>query len=349
MATPTRTQTLDDATVATVDTYLEKTPGDVLFERNVLFGALFGAAREPGQVGNQVAKVFKVPPGRVMRQAGREYWLPIANQRSTSTQTFKALDTLKVAVDPFMTTQRQTPSYYTDFAAISWQEAEESSGPDNIIDIFQGRLDMTFRTLSEKIETDLWSLNDGTTNDATHDPKGVLGIRFLMADSPATGSPWNIDRSTETYQRNNTANAAAAFATNGLAQMRAMYTSCSGNAATDKPSVIITTPAVWNAYTAQAESIHRITSNQTIDLGFEMAVYRGIPIIYSESCPAGKQYWLNLAYWYLIMPKGADFKVVDIATPNDQLVALQRRLVVSLQWGCIRYDRQGVIYGFTDT
>lgn len=346
MATPTRTQVLDDVTVATIDTYLEKTPGDVLFERNVLFGALFGAAREPGQVGNQVAKVFKVPPGRVKRQAGREYWLPVANQRSTSTQTFRMLDTLKVAVDPFLTTQRQTPSYYTDFAAISWQEAEESSGPDNVIDIFQGRFDMTLRTLSEKIETDLWSTNDGIS---VGDPKGVLGIRTLLADTPTSGTVWNIDRSTETWQRNNYSNAAAAFSTNGLAQMRSMYTSCSGNAATDKPSVIVTTPAVWNAYTAQAESIHRITSNQTIDLGFEMAVYRGIPMIYSESCPAGRQYWMNLAYWYLCMPTGADFKTVDPPSPNDQLIALQRRIVVSLQWGCIRYDRQGVIYGFTDT
>jgi hypothetical protein len=112
---------------------------------------------------------------------------------------------------------------------------------------------------------------------------------------------------------------------------------------TDKPSVIIGDPTMFNQFTAEAETIHRITQGREADLGFEIAVWRGIPFTYTDQCPANIQKWLNLKYWYLLMQPGDDFDTEMYDSPPDQAMWKLWRLFLSLQWGCERFDRQGTV------
>ena len=47
------------------------------------------------------------------------------------------------------------------------------------------------------------------------------------------------------------------------------------------------------------------------------------------------------------LESGEDFDQVYPTAPNDQLIDKQVRILWGGQWGCERFDRQGVISGFT--
>jgi hypothetical protein len=359
MPTPTRTQILGDAVVSTIDTYLRKTPADVIFESNLLFGSLWQADRMPGSIAQR--PVFRAPTGRVLRRHAREMWIPVAVGRSTNTMAYNHADELSTSLDDVMTTQRWQYAYYTDFAGISRTEYLENSGAEALIDRMQARTDMVFRTLSEFIENDLWTDNDGITKGL----KNVLGLLHLMPQDQAgtdSGSVWNIDRAIYDWQRQNFLGVAGAtygaadgdFSTplpgatapnqiNGLQAMREFYTTNAGTGGTDPTSAIITTPELFNEFTAAAETIQRITSGREADLGYEIAVWRGIPVSYSGKCPAKTQKWLNLKYWYLLMPPGEDFATEMYDSPPDQAMWKLWRVFLALQWGCERFDRQGTL------
>ncbi len=352
MPTPTRTQVLGDAVVSTIDTYLRKTPADVIFESNLLFGSLWQADKMPGSIAQR--PVFRAPRGRVQRRHAREMWIPIATGRSTNTQAYNHNDELSTSLDDVMTTQRWQYSYYTDFAGISRTEYLENTGPEALIDRMQARTDMVFRTLSEFIENDLWTTNDGITTGI----KKVLGLLHLMPQTQIltdSGSVWNLDRAIFDFQRQNFNAPGADFSTpigaagsrtedvEGLKAMRDFYTTCSGTGGTDPVSAIITTPELFNSFTQMGEGIHRVTSGREIDLGFEIAIWRGIPVSYTDKCPAFTQKWLNLKYWYLLMPPGEDFATEMYDSPPDQAMWKLWRVFLALQWGCERFDRQGTL------
>lgn len=341
---PSRTQVLEDAQVATMDTLVRTTPADVIFERNTLLNLLWKTSK--GESGKATPMLKRVGLGspRVFRKNARELWIPVANQRSTGVTAFQHADVLPTQIDPVMTVQRAVYSYYTEFAAITWQEAEENSGTDNVIDIFASRLNMALCTLAENIETDLWASNASTTTTQ----KKIVGLQHLIPNDPTTGSVWGIDRATYTWQRSNTSNAADTFANVGLDKMRAMWTVCAGNGGVDAPGLILCTSTQFDGFTKAMEGKVQIYDAGLAEFGFlATAIYRGTPMTFSESCPSGKMFFFNLGYWDLCLPPGADFRSFDINMTAEQLLAIQKRIVWGGQWGCERFDRQGVIYGFT--
>ena len=342
MAFPTRTQTLSDPIVATVDTYIRKTPADVIFEQNLLLNILWNTGKPRGIAG-EVPSV-RVSSPRVFRQNGREFWIPVNTARSSNTAAFRHLDLLPTSIDEGLTVQRALPAYYQDYAAMSWQEMKENTGPDAVLDIWKSRVDRAFNTLAESIETDLFSANLDTSSTQ----KEIIGLQHLVDSTPATGTCWGIDRSVYTWQQNNATTSVGSFATNGLDKFRDAITDNSGTSGVDRPTLIVTTATVWEAAIKALEGVHRITNEQASpDLSFQAVRYMGIPITYSSNCLSGAAYFLNLNYWRLIMTSGTDFDTITPTSPNDQLIDKQIRILWAGQWGCERFDRQGVLTDIT--
>jgi len=344
MAAPSRTQVLDSSVVSAIDTYLTTVPVDVIFEDNLLLSSVFNAGPSAGNQG-AVKSLYKARPGNISRQNGREVVIPVRYGRSTNTKAFNRADVVPLGIDDPITMQRDGFANYIDTFVLTWDELQEVSGPQGVINLAQAKADACKQTLAETIEGDLWSTNNGTTTN----PKEVLGIQFLIAEAPGTGVIWGINRATYSWHQNQFTDATSAFSAGGLDDMRAMRVSTAGVSGVDKASAIFTTPAVWQAYTKEAEDIHQITSGRTAELGFEVAVYQGIPVVYSDQCVAGSMFFLNMKYMQLVLPGGGAFQVRTPANPADQVIDLIRQLIFRMQWGFQRYDRQGVIFNYTDT
>lgn len=343
MAYASRTQVMNDA-LMTRDTYISSRAADVIFEPSPLLGAIFGASKMPGTpMGNRT--LFTRKPGNVSRQNGRSLLLPVRFNRSTNTATFGGAEPLDTNIDAVGTQQQGVFGNYTDFSARTKVEAWENSGAQMAVDLQKARVDQMFCTISESIEGDMWGSGDGTGASLYE----IYGIQYLISTTPSTGTVWGIDRATNSWHSNQATDAAGAFASVGLSSWRTMFTTVSGNGGYDRPTVIMTTPILFNAYTAEAEDIHRITSGREAELGFDVATYRGVPVSYSDNCLAGASYFLNLNNAWIIIPLGSAFQSETFPDPADQAVTDQLRIYFRAQWGFDRYDRQGVVFGFTDS
>jgi hypothetical protein len=343
-AVPNETRALGDNVIATAETFLADEYIDVVFEPSPLLGGAFRAAKMPGTP--KSAQTFPFGKAEIMRQDGREAWLPAGYGTSSNTQAFSRGSTLSLNIDDVGTTQRCDFANYTDAAAIYKVEQWENRGPVQRLNIYKERGKMALRTTSARIEGDLWSANADTSGAQEE----VVGLQTLISTG-TTNTAWKLSRSTYTFQRNNTTVIANTFANVGLSSMRSMWTSCSGNGGFDKPTCIGTTAVLFNAYEAEAEDIHRITVNLTADLGMETVMYKGVPMFWSDNCLTGAIYMFNLNYSKVMLPLGQEWETQHYGPENfpNAPVGEAIRYFIRMNWGFSRYDRQGVISGFTDT
>jgi len=279
----------------------------------------------------------------IYRRKGRDILLPVRYGVSSNTMAFKGLDTLNTNKDTTTTFQSEVFSNYTDYAAQDWEEAEENTGDVQEGSIWQARVDTMMDSIGLRVEGDMWSTNSSTVN-----PDEVRGLQNLVSTTPTSGTVWGIDRSTNSWHQNNASAVTSTFASVGLSTLATLWTNCCSNGGGDRPTSMFTTAILWNAYMAEAEDVHRITSGREVDLSFDVALYRGSPVTWSTDCPSGYWYDLNMRYAFMVI-RTDPFYTEYPDKPNDQLIANQVRIVFSCQWGFERYDRQGVASGFVDT
>jgi hypothetical protein len=89
------------------------------------------------------------------------------------------------------------------------------------------------------------------------------------------------------------------FSSAGLDKMRKMMNDCSASNSGKKPDFIVTTQTIWEAYMDLAEASHTVNTtpskagSRIADLGFDVAYYRGVPMVWDVNCPSGKMFFLN--------------------------------------------------------
>lgn len=340
---PSRTQVLDDPIIGTRDTLIRNTPADVIFNRNLLLAILWKSVKERGVAGPTIAS--SLPEPRVKKQAGREFWIPVQTGRSTNTSAFRGGDTVGTNIDEGLTTQRALPAYYQDGAFMSWQEWKENTGPEAQVQLWESKVNRAFASLAEDLETDLFSTNADTSSTQ----KKVIGLRHLISTTgDASGTVWGIDRASYTWQRHNLTSSVGALATQLLGAMRHMFTLCSGTNNVDTPTLWITNATIWEGLVEQLEGIHRVVDTKvTADLSFQAVTHMGLPVFFSGSSPSGEARLLNLKYWWLVTTPGADFDTLPVNMPANQVMKEGVRILKALQWGCERYDRQGLLTGIS--
>lgn len=346
MADPSRTQVLDDAISSTVDTYIRNTPADVVYQHTLALRLLWNTEQDPGSAGPPLSmKRLGITTPRVKTQGGRVAVIPTGYHTGTSYSTFRGTQTLTTPIDPVMTLQQSSWSYHQFYVGISFQEAIENTGEEAIVDILEARANMEYRAASTALEAAFWSSNGDVTAGSQESLPGVLNY---ISTAPSSGNVWGIDRNLYTWQRNNF-DTVGSFASNGIDKMRSMRVSCSGTNGLDPPTLFVTTPTVWGYAGKALESIYRIVDYKSeADLGLGQTIsHLGIPIVYTSSQSSGRMDVWNLNYWDLMKHKGADWTVVRLPYPNNQMIDQQWRVVWSGTWGIERFDRQGVLSGIT--
>ena len=81
---------------------------------------------------------------------------------------------------------------------INGLEMLQNSGEEQIIDLFDARLDVAEASIENLISTGIYS--DGTANNG----KQITGLQAMVVASPATGVVGGIDRATWSFWRNQT-------------------------------------------------------------------------------------------------------------------------------------------------
>lgn len=191
--------------------------------------------------------------------------------------------------------------------AVSGEDMLKNSGKEQIMDLFEKRVDNACKTIVNQMGRAVYS--DGTGSDG----KEIGGLRLLVADSPSTGTVGGIDRSVagNEFWRNK-AKTTALTGENILSEMNKMYLSLSRGA--DKPDLIVADETLYSLYENALQPHQRFTNPKTAEGGFMNLKFKGADVIFDGgqggNCPENHMYFLNTNYIYLRPHKDRNMTVV---------------------------------------
>ena len=194
----------------------------------------------------------------------------------------------------------------------SGKEIFENMGRTRLINLVTSRLTNLDTSMQLKVSEQLFG--DGTGNGG----KDITGLNLLAEDGTAWSVYGGIDSSVagNAFWRNVFVDFDAthtSFATasgtsvEGLAVMRNVWNSAARGKS--KPTLIVTTQELYEAYEGYAEGKHlRIGIDKgLLELGFDNIQYKGTPMVFDEDCPTNTMFMLNADYLKLVIGTGKDF------------------------------------------
>ena len=193
--------------------------------------------------------------------------------------------------------------------AISGEDILKNSGREQVIDLFEKRVDNAMKTMSNKMAAAVYG--DGTEAAG----KSIGGLALLVADSPATGTVGGINRaaSGNEFWRNKSITLNTALTSDTIRkEMDKMYLSlCRGS---DKPDLIVCGNELYSMYEASLMPQQRFVDNKLADAGFQNLKFKGADVVFDGGqngrCPENKIYFLNTDYIYLRNHKERNMKVI---------------------------------------
>jgi hypothetical protein len=209
-------------------------------------------------------------------------------------QWFTGLETLDVS-----------GSEVLDAADFDWKEANanvvfsgldeaKNSSDEAIHNLIKSRIKVAEITAKNQVAASLYS--DGTGSSG----KELGGLQLLIADDPTSGTVGGIDRSAQSWWRNQTfdfsSELAAASASNIQEGMNTLWRRCERNS--DQPDVIVMDDVYFGFYETSLQTIQRITTSDTGNAGFTSLMYKGKKVYYDSNCPASHLYMINLDYLF---------------------------------------------------
>lgn len=327
-------------------TTLSRTYGDVLsmtldteFESGKLHDAIFNGFPLMRELRDRVKK----------KSGGARIGTGVINAKNTTARSYRDLDVL-----PTTRQQMATKAWYdwkqaAVTVSISGLEMKTNNGPEEVLDLYDERIDHAVMSLDDALNTMFWA--DGTGNDS----KDLLGLRAIVSSTPTTGTLAEINRANETYWRNKQ-RTGGSFASQGIADLRALRVSTSNNVPRGQPTVHFTTPDIYNYYEAIMEPRERFIRDyraskgafQSADAGFVdgSLTFHGAPVRWDDACPSGNWYMLNFNFLSLVVHTEADFRPTDRIPLHDQDAWLVHILFMG-ELVCSNPRFQGVLTSIT--
>ena len=224
--------------------------------------------------------------------------------------------------------------------AISGEDKLKNSGREQMIDLFEKRIENAFKTMKNKMAAAIYG--DGTGSSG----KEIGGLQLLVADAPETGVVGNIDRASNAFWRNQSVSAAVT-SENILAKMDEIYLKCCRG--TDKPDLVVADNVMYSTYEQALQPNQRFTDPKLAEAGFTTLKFKGADVVFDGgqggACPAKHMYFLNTDYIYLRPHKDRNMKVIG----GDRMAINQDALYRIIGWAgnmtLSNASLQGVLIG----
>jgi hypothetical protein len=181
--------------------------------------------------------------------------------------------------------------------SISGLEELQNSGPEQMIDLLESRVENAEQTMMNNMSADIYS--DGTADGG----KQIGGMQYLVADTPTSGIVGGINRATWSFWQNQyydatTDGGAAATSANIQKYMNTLWLRCSRG--TDHPDLLVADNNYFSAYWESLQAIQRVTTAEQADAGFQTLKFMGADVVfdggYGGDAPTNHMYFLNTNY-----------------------------------------------------
>lgn len=210
---------------------------------------------------------------------------------------------------------------------INGLEMLQNSGEEQIIDLFDARLDVAEASIENLIATGVYS--DGTGSNG----KQITGLQAMVVASPSTGVVGGIDRATWSFWRNQTFDfssdlGVSASASNIQTGFNQLYAKTSRSS--DVVDLILLDNNFWGFFMSSIQNIQRFNgSSKMADLGFVASKYMNADVVLDGgiggNIPTSTGYFLNSKYLFFRPHTDRNFVAIGderMSTNQDAIVRL---------------------------
>jgi len=306
--------------------------------------------------------------GRIKKKTvgGDQIRVGLMYQHNGTIASYSDYDQIDITPQDGITTGYVPWAQYGGAVSISGIQKFKNMGKEAIADLLKEKIVQTTAGWSEKLNRDLWALDDhtGTHPFTGNSGKNVIGIPlYIQQLNTATGlvdlDIMHIDQSAETWWKNRNNDGSgmttAALMKIGLSQM---YNDCSQGPG-GFPDCIMTNQKGFELYEASMQDQVRYSFKDKASAGFEKIAYKGAEMMWDGYVPdpelgaigalgGGAEtnsafYFINTGTMTLYVGKDHDWKPRGFQTPIDQDASTSLYLAY-LQLVCDNRRKNGSIY-----
>jgi len=242
-----------------------------------------------------------------------------------------------------LTTTQWNWKYITGHIVRYWVEEQQNAGKAQEIKKVTADIDNLQSSVIDYLESKLFG--DGTSDDGL----APDGLGNIISTTNLTLTIGGLSRATYPWWRQNVKNMSGEAASVYLIKrMRKMFNDCGllGEGVTRFPDIIITDQATYELYEEECLAIGRIamSDRKMADLGFGDLSFKGVPIVWSPSCPSGYMYFLNSHNLRFVVDPGKWLQLGDAETIYDQPGDKVHHLLGAGNLVCNSLAKNGVIY-----
>jgi hypothetical protein len=224
---------------------------------------------------------------------------------TNNANSYSGYEVLNIAPDSPISAAQYKISQYADSVTMSGLEMLQNSSKEAIIDLLDGRMQVSEARLLNRISGDLYG--DGTGNGG----KNLDGLAAAVSATPTSGTYGGINRANWTFWQNQITTGATS--SNILAKMtEAAIKQIRG---TDKADLIVAGNTMYQYYVGALQAIQRIASEESGASGFASLKFYGggtsADVVlgggYGSQETATYMYMLNTNYIFLRPHKERNF------------------------------------------
>ena len=250
---------------------------------------------------NQKGNVMPFSGGNVILQE-----IMYDDATTNNANSYSGYEVLNIAPDSPISAAQFKIAQYADSVTMSGLEMLQNSSKEAIIDLLDGRMQVSEARLLNRISGDLYG--DGTGNGG----KNLDGLGAAVAASPTSGTYGGINRANWTFWQNQVTSGATSSSTILAAMTSAAIKQIRG---TDKADLIVAGNTLYSYYVGALQAIQRIAAEESGAAGFASLKFYGggtsADVVlgggYGAQETATYMYFLNTNYIFLRPHKERNF------------------------------------------
>lgn len=218
----------------------------------------------------------------------------ISFQENANAGWYSGYDQLPVAASDVLSAAQFDFKQAAVPVVISGLDQLKNSGPEQMIDLMEGRLKVAESTMANLIAAAVYS--DGTAAGG----KQLIGLDSAVPVTPTTGTYGGIDRATWNFWRSQILSGNVETSATIQGRMNTMWASTVRGM--DRPNVILADNFMWGIYMASLQPLQRFTDPKKANLGFGAVQFMDADVILDGGiggfATTKTMYFLNTKYLY---------------------------------------------------
>lgn len=243
-----------------------------------------------------------------MMDGGTSILQPLGYAAVSSAGWYQGAETLNTTDNEVITSaEYQWKQHYANIT-ISRIDELKNSGDKAILNFVKEKVKIAEKTLVDNLGTGIYS--------AGTDSKSIAGLRVIVGTANTVGG---ISQSAYSWWQSQVDSSTTTLT---LAAMQTLFNACSIDS--DKPSVIMSTRAVYNLFYALLQPQQRFMDSDTAKAGFQNLLFNGTPVIADSHCPSAHMFFLNEDYLHLYVHKDENMRFEPFQKPVNQNIKLAK-------------------------